>query len=147
MLSFDDFKSKLLKKGAPYSAVNGKTVMMAYYTIIEELSDVDTSLFVKNAVEEIKKLKEENMKIKFDLQEEKYILDNQKNEFECKKEEFSNIKKEIFVMETDEARDEIRKAIFFKSSIDVCNGYDRVAYINGLAAILGKKIEMEENDA
>lgn len=79
-----------------------------------------------------------------DLKTREFRICARETEIKEREQKLQETKDKIYQAETPEARDRLRMADYFREYTEVTNGYERTAYINGLADILsGKKAEDE----
>lgn len=134
-MTFEEMQSEMKKRGARGQTTNSITARMCY----DILSGAGT-LF-----EDISEAEEELDKIKRSCENQRRLWSRDLEAIEERERKVRELSTALKEAQTEEARDRIRLAEYFKDNCEINTKYDNTAFINGLAAILaGKKPEAEE---
>ena len=134
-MTFEEMQSEMKKRGATRQGTNGVTARMCYDILSGAGTVFEDILKAEKDLDEIKRACERARRFwSRDLEALK--------ELERTLRELSATLQEA---QTEEAKDRIRLAEYFKANCERNTKYDNTAFINGLAAILaGKKPEAAE---
>lgn len=140
-MDLEEFKEKLLKRGANSGHLNSKVVPIALEVLAEECSPEDAMRCLQEIRDhDIGKFGKE----KFALQGERNKIEYEKSVLEEEKKALEQMKKELnesLAMETAEMRDKSRAAIMYEkmTNPEGMNMYQYTEYIKGLGKILGER--------
>ena len=143
-LDITEIHEKMRKMGAPESCVGSRAVN--YVVAIISRSDNPEEL-INDYWDSRYKLKTKYKELEdreHEIELKRIKLDREKEEFEEYKREHGN---KIFKLETPEARDRMRLAIYYEEAVEIDNGYQKTEYIKALGAILsGNLIDVKSKD-
>ena len=140
-MDLQEFKEKLLERGATKGHLNSKVLPIALEVLAEEVSP-------EEALECLQSIRDNNLeKFKSEqwlFENEKTKVRNEKHDLEVKRAELEQTEKRLkdcMVMETAEMRDKSRAAIMYEKMTrpDGMNMYQYTEYIKGLGKILGER--------
>lgn len=134
-MTFEEMQSEMRKRGATRQTTNCVTARMCY----DILSGAGT------VFEDIPQAEKALAKIKDACEFERRRLSCKQEAIEKRERTVRELSAKLQEAQTEEAKDRIRLAEYFKANCEISTKYDNTAFINGLAAILaGKKPEAEE---
>ena len=147
-MNLEEFKEKLLERGATKGHLNSKVLPIALEVLAEEVSPEEALKCLQSIRDNnLEKFKSEQWLFeneKTEVRNKKHDLEVKRAELEEEKKALEQMKKELnesLAMETAEMRDKSRAAIMYEKMTrpDGMNMYQYTEYIKGLGKILGER--------